>query len=115
MAKTIIRKCSVNDSADNPLGKTPLGDKTPGIDPAIFFYELEDGDKIEEGAASETLVIHNSSLAVSTQTFKKSKFPYIDTFDHEGPAVVITIHNLTSRGFDHLETTSPMEVDQRVV
>ena len=52
MAKTISRKCSVKDSADKPLVKTPLGDKTPGIDPEICFHELEEGDKNEEGEES---------------------------------------------------------------
>ena len=41
-----------------PLGKTLLGNKTPGIDPSMIFYELEGGDNNEEGEESETLVIH---------------------------------------------------------
>ena len=47
MAKTVSRKCSFKDSADKPLGKTPLGDKTPGLDPEICFHVLEDSDKTE--------------------------------------------------------------------
>ena len=39
---------------------------------------------------------------------------YIDMFDHEGPALVIIMHDLTSGMFDHLDITSTMEVDQRV-
>ena len=35
-------------------------------------------------------------------------------FDHEGPAVVSAMRNLTSGLFEHIEITSPMEVDQRV-
>ena len=39
---------------------------------------------------------------------------YIDMFDHEGPAVVIIMHDLTSGMFDHLDITSPIDVDQRL-
>ena len=63
MAKTISRKISVKASEAKPLGKPPPGDKTLELDPAIRFYELEDGDKTEEGEEAEILVVHNSSLA----------------------------------------------------
>ena len=36
-------------------------------------------------------------------------------FDHEGPTVVNAIHELTSGVFEHLEITSPTDVDQRLV
>ena len=48
------------------------------------------------------------------QNLVKSKFPYIDMFNHEVPAVVSAMHGLTSGVFDHLEITSPMDVDQIV-
>ena len=67
-----------------PLGKTLLGNKTPGIDPSMIFYELEGGDNTEEGEESETLVIHNLSIALYKQNFVKRKFPCINTFNHEG-------------------------------
>ena len=35
-------------------------------------------------------------------------------FHHEGPAVVSAMHDLTSRVFEHLKITSPMDLDQRV-
>ena len=41
-------------------------------------------------------------------------FPYINTFDHEGPAVVSAMRDLTFGVFEHLEITSPVYVDQRV-
>ena len=63
MAKTISRKISVKASEAKPLGKPPPGDKTLELDPEIRFYELEDGDKTEEGEEAEILVVHNSSLA----------------------------------------------------
>ena len=33
-------------------------------------------------------------------------------FDHEGPAVASVMRDLTSGVFEHLEITSPMDVDQ---
>ena len=97
------------------MGKTPIGDKTPGIDPAMCFHELEYGDKAEEGEESETIVINNSRLAVLKKKFVKRKFPCIYKLDHEGPTVVSIICDLTSRVFDHLEIPLHMEVDKRVV
>ena len=35
-------------------------------------------------------------------------------FDHEGPAVVNAMRDLTSGVFEHLEIPSPMDVDQRL-
>ena len=102
MAKTISRKISVKASAAKPLGKPPPGDKTPGLEPAIRFYELEDGDKTEEGEESEILVIHDSRLVVSKKKLVKRKFSYINTFDHEGPSVASTMKDLTSGVFEHL-------------
>ena len=42
----------------------------------------------------------------------KTKFPHIDTFNHEGPAVVNAMRDLTSRVFEHLEFTSPMDAEK---
>ena len=50
---------------------------------------------------------------VSNQNLVKRKFPYIDIFDYEGHAVVNAIHDLTIRVFEHLDITSPMDVDKR--
>ena len=38
----------------------------------------------------------------------------MDTFDYTGPAVVQAMRNITVGVFEHLETTSPMDVGQRV-
>ena len=35
-------------------------------------------------------------------------------FDHEGPAVVNAMHDITIGVFEHLDITSPMDVDQRL-
>ena len=51
---------------------------------------------------------------MSKQNLVQRKFPYIDKFDHEGPGVVSTMRDLTVRLFEHLETTSPVDVDKRV-
>ena len=45
MAKIISRKGSVKTSADKLLGKPLPEDKTPGLETATRFYELEDGYK----------------------------------------------------------------------
>ena len=42
------------------------------------------------------------------------KLPYIDTFDHEEPAVVSAMCNRTSRVFENIDITSPIYVDQRI-
>ena len=51
---------------------------------------------------------------VSNKYLVKRKFPYIDTFNHEGPKVISVMRNLTTGVFEHLEITSHMDVDQRV-
>ena len=114
MAKIISKKISVNASAAKPLGKPPPRDKTLGIEPDIHSYNIEGGDENVEGEESETLVVHGSNLAVSKQNLITRKFPYIDTFDHEGPALVNAMRDLTSGMFEHLDITSPMDVYQRV-
>ena len=40
MARTISRKSLVKDSEAKPLGKSPTGGKTLGLDPETRFYEL---------------------------------------------------------------------------
>ena len=109
MAKIISKKITVNASAAKPLGKPPPRDKTLGIEPDIHSYNIEGGDENVEGEESEILVVHGSNLAVSKQNFITRKFPYIDTFDHEGPAVLIAIYDLNSEVFENIELTSPMK------
>ena len=48
------------------------------------------------------------------QNLVKRKFPYIDTFDHTGPAVVRTMCDLTSGLFGRLYITTFLDVDKRV-
>ena len=48
MAKTMIKKSFVNDSAAKPSGKPPPGDKTIGLEPAICFYDIWRGYETEE-------------------------------------------------------------------
>ena len=59
MAKTISKIISVKASAPNPLVKPPPRDKTLGVETVIRFYELEDGDKTEEGEESEIIITHD--------------------------------------------------------
>ena len=49
MAQTISKKSSVKDSTAKPSGKPLPGDKTCGLETAIRFYEIEDGDETEKG------------------------------------------------------------------
>ena len=57
MDKIISKKISVKDSASKPLGKTPPGDKTFGIDPDIRFYAIEDGYEKEKREEVQILVV----------------------------------------------------------
>ena len=54
-AKTISRKSSVKASAAKPPGNPTPRDEILGLEPATHFYEIEDGDKTEEGEEAETL------------------------------------------------------------
>ena len=110
MEKTLSKKISVKASAAKPLGKPPPGGETLGIEPVVRFHAIEYCDKTEEGEEAEILVIYDSSLAASKQNLVKRKFPYIDTFDHEGPTVVGALYDLTVGVFEHLEIACPMDV-----
>ena len=57
MARTISKKISIKALSSKPLGKPPPGDKNFGIEPAIQFYAIEDGDDTEKGEESEILVV----------------------------------------------------------
>ena len=63
MANIISKRSSVKASAAKPSWKPPLRDKNLGVDPEICFYEIEYGDKTEEGEEAEILITHNKSLA----------------------------------------------------
>ena len=110
MAKYISNKISVKASSSKPLGNPPPGDKSLGFEPAIRFYDIEDGDENEKGEAAEILVVCDSSLAASKQNLVKRQFPYIDTFDHEEPGFINAVCNLTVRVFEHLEIISPTDM-----
>ena len=47
----------------------------------------------------------------SKQNLVKRQFPYIDTFDHEEPVVINAMRDLTVGVFEHLDITSPMDVE----
>ena len=84
------------------MSKPPPGDKTLGFETEIRFYDIEDGKYTEEGEESEILVVHNSILAVYNQNIVQRKFPYIGMFDHEGPALVSAMRNITVGVFEHI-------------
>ena len=112
MANTISRKRSVNASSSKPLEKPQPGYKYFRLETEIRFYELEDIDNTEDGEEAQILITHDKSLVVSKQNLVKRKFPYIITFNHEGPVVLRTMCDLTCGVFEHLEITSPMDMDQ---
>ena len=114
MAKIISTKISVKASAAKPLCKPRPEDKTLGLQTEIRSYELEESDETEEGEEAEIIVIHESILAASKQNLVKGIFPYIYTFDHEGPAVVSAMRDLTSGFSEQIQITSPMEVEKMI-
>ena len=75
MAKTISKKGSVKASSVKLWGKPPPGDKNFGIETAIRFYAIEDGDETEKGEESEILVVYDSSLASYKQILVKRHSP----------------------------------------
>ena len=109
-----MRKISVKTLAAKPSCKPLPGDKSLGIEKTTHFYDIEDDDETEEGEAVEIFVTHNSRIAASNNIIAKQNFPYYDIFNHEGPAVLSAIRDLTIRLFEHLGITSLMDVDQRV-
>ena len=44
-----IRLKTVKASTEKPNGKPPPGDKSLDLEPDIHIYEIEDGDKTEDG------------------------------------------------------------------
>ena len=102
MENTISRKSSVKASAAKTLGKPLPMDKDLCIDIEIISYELEYGDKAEEGKQPEILITQDKILAASKQNLVKMRFPYIDMFDREVPAVVSAMFNLTSGLFEQI-------------
>ena len=102
MERSIIKRNSEKALTAKPLVKPPPGDKTLGVETAIFFYEIEDGDKNQEGEESEILIIHDKSLAATKQNLFKRKFPYINMFDHQVSAVVRAMRDLPSGVFEQL-------------
>ena len=96
--------------SSKPLGNPPPGDKTIKLDSTSRFYALEEVNETKEGEEAEILFFHDLSLVASKQNFVKREFPYIDTFDHEGPVVISAMRDLTIGVFEHLKITFPMDV-----
>ena len=109
MAREISLK-TVKASTDNPNDKPHPEDKTPVLEPASRFCEIEDVDNTEEGEEAKNLNINDSSLTATKKNLIKRKFLYIDTFKHEGPTVIRTMRNISVRVFEHPEIASGMYV-----
>ena len=50
----------------------------------------------------------------SKQNLIKRNVPFIDRFDHQGPAVIHKKHDLTVGVLKNLDITSDMEIDKRI-
>ena len=50
----------------------------------------------------------------SKKNLLKRKFPYINTFDHNGPVVISAMRDLTVGVFENLDVTSTMDVEKRL-
>ena len=48
------------------------------------------------------------------QNFVKRKFPWIDIFDHEVPAVINTMGDLTVGLFGHLDISSRLDLGLKI-
>ena len=57
MEKTTSKKSSIKASTSKPLYKPPPWYKTPGIEPAIHFYDIEEFCDTEEVEEAEILVV----------------------------------------------------------
>ena len=112
--KTISKKISVKASATKPSGNHPPRYKTLEIEQKIRFYAKEYGDDTGEGEEVEILIVYDSSLVASKQNLVNRKFTYIYTFDNGGQAGINAMRNITVGVFEHLETTSPIDVDKMI-
>ena len=102
LARENSKRKAVNYSTDKPNSKPPPGDKSLGIDPDIRFYKTEDGYLTEEVQEEEILTMHDKILTATKKNIVKRKFPYIDTFENQGPSVVRAMKNIAVRVFEHL-------------
>ena len=98
MARTISMK-TLKASRDKPNGKPLTWDKSLGVEPAVYLYEIEYGDKTEGVKEAEILIVHDSSLVTFNQNIIKRKFPYINMFYHKVPTIIHVMRNLTVRLF----------------
>ena len=114
ISKSIRKKSSFKDSAAKPLGKPTAGYKAFRLEPAILFYNVEDGDYTEKLEEAEILVVYQSSLAASKQNLVKRQLPYIGMFDHKVPVVSNAMRDFTVILFEHLEIISPKDVEKRL-
>ena len=89
----------MKSSTVKPLRNPPPGDKHLGLETAICFCELEEGDNTKEGEDAEILIIQDKILASTKQNLIKRKLPYIDTFDKQVAAVACAMRDLTRRVF----------------
>ena len=56
--------------------------------------------------------MHDKILAATKRNLVKRKFPFIQALDHQGPAVVHAMRDITVGVFEHLEITYTMDVNK---
>ena len=69
MAEPISKRNQAKPSTANPSGKPPPRDKSLGLEPAIPFNAIEDGDETEEGEEAEILVITTKASRQPSKTY----------------------------------------------
>ena len=100
------------------IRKTFPGDKLPGIDPDIFFYEVEYNDKSDNGDDAAILIIHIKIYKASTDTNQKNQkliFSVIKYVGHQGPKVIRMLQNMTVSVFENLSITTWKVIDQKFI
>ena len=58
--------------------------------------------------------MYGSRLTKTKKNFIKSKLPYINKFDYEGPSVISAMRDLTVGVFEYIEITPKMDVYKRI-
>ena len=94
-------------------GKTFPGYKRNGLDPAICFYKVEDGDNSDSGYSA---VIHVKIDKASTDTKKNNNnttFSVIKSFGNQGPKFFCVLREMAVIIFEHLDITTWKGIDQR--
>ena len=99
MAKTV----NIRVSDPNPLTGNPFQwGKSPRLEPAIHFYQVEDDDNSDSGDESVIQVKIEKSGAATKQYLKRLTLSVIKSCYHNIPRVLRVLHKITIGVFEHL-------------